>query len=201
MSAEKKAFIEKYKDSAIVACAGTGLFPSVMIAQALIESGFGKSELAARYNNFFGIKADSSWHGQKVYLKNGKNDPNKYSWYRVYANAEESFKDRCDFLKQNPRYTKHGVFSAQTPLAQIQAMKNAGYAESPNYVQSIVGEIKYYGLDAFDALSNSVAKIEKNISSNFPQIPNITSGKILSYAFIGLGVLALGGAIIYISKD
>lgn len=157
MSAEKQSFIDKYKGSAIAACAGTGLFPSVMIAQALIESGFGKSQLASQYNNFFGIKADSGWKGEKVWLKNGKGDPNAYSYYRVYSSPEESFADRVRFLQVNPTYTKHGVFAATNPQEQIQAMKNAGYAEAANYVSTIMGEINYYGLNALDNIQTVVS--------------------------------------------
>lgn len=189
MSAEKQAFIDKYTSSAIAACAGTGLFPSVMIAQALLESGFGKSLLAAQYNNFFGIKADSSWKGEKVWLKNGPNDPNEYSYYRVYSSPEESFRDRNKFLQEHSRYTTHGVFQAQTPQQQIQAMKNAGYAEAPNYVQAIMGEINHYGLDSLDNIRNVTVQTVRKGKQIFTKILILIAGAVAVFALYHIGVM------------
>jgi len=126
---------------AIKVCHGTGLFPSTMIAQAIIESGNGNSLLAKRYNNHFGIKADRSWKGKvvsmttrevfngyDVYIKDG---------FRAYDTLEEGFRDRNEFLKRNPRYAKNGVFSAKTPEEQAVAFQRAGYATDPNYAKII----------------------------------------------------------------
>lgn len=187
MSKEKQSFIDTYKDAAIRACEGTALFPSVMMAQGLLESGFGKSKLAAKYNNFFGIKANSAWTGQKVYLKNGANDPNKYSYYRVYPSAEASFRDRVKFLQENPRYTKNGVFSAKTPREQIQAMKNAGYAEDLNYVAKIMREISDYGLTALD----NTPSPQSNIEPTGEDSSNLDSGKIIGGLTITFGLMIL----------
>ncbi len=188
MSAEKQAFIDQYSQSAVDACAGTGLFPSVMIAQALLESRFGKSLLASQYHNFFGIKADSGWKGEKVYLKNGKGDPNAYSYYRVYANAEDSFRDRVNFLQVQPRYAKHGVFEATTPQEQIQAMKNAGYAEAANYVAAIMGEIEYYNLATYDQLKKAVVTTVRKGKKVATRFFAIIAGAIVVICLYQIGV-------------
>lgn len=156
---ERSVFIAYYENLVKKVTKGTGLFPSVMMAQAILESAdsqgnVGNSTLARVYNNFFGIKADSSWKGAKVNLKTGEvfdgvsttvNDA-----FRVYKDVETGFKDRVAFLKNNSRYTKAGVFSAQTPEAQAAALKAAGYATDPDYVSKITGLINKHNLKELD---------------------------------------------------
>lgn len=192
MSQEKQSFIDRYSSSAVAACEGTGLFPSIMIAQALLESGFGKSTLASKYNNFFGIKANSAWKGKKVYLKNGKNDPEDYSYYRVYANATESFRDRVKFLQENSRYAKAGVFAATSPLEQIKAMKKAGYAQDSEYVNKIMAEVRYYGLASYDNLKDIAvsgiaiaAKAGKKMAS---KIGILIAGAVVTFCLYQIGI-------------
>jgi len=133
----RKQYISKIAPIAMQACKGTGLFPSTMIAQAIIESGNGNSQLSSKYNNHFGIKADRSWKGavvslstrevfagKDVYIKDG---------FRVYPTLLEGFLDRNKFLKDNKRYTQAGVFIAQTPDMQAEAFQKGKYATDPNY--------------------------------------------------------------------
>ena len=133
---------------------GTGLFPSVLLAQAALESGWGQSILANKFNNLFGIKADKSWKGETVILPtrevlNGKTVTIEQP-FRVYSNASDSFSDRNKFLKKNPRYTKAGVFEAKTPESQAIALQTAGYATDPGYAAAIIKIINTYDLKRFD---------------------------------------------------
>jgi len=130
-----------------------GFFPSVLIAQAALESNWGLSSLAAKYNNYFGIKAGSSWTGQTVNMKtnevfNGLNTTIS-SDFRVYNSLLDSVRDRNKLLSTS-RYA--AVKQAQTPLEQIQAIKNSGYATALNYVNSIVSTINANSLLKFDDL-------------------------------------------------
>lgn len=152
----RQQYIDKNKQLAVNATAGTGLFPSVLMAQAIVESNNGNSELARVYHNHFGIKADSSWKGKKVNFKtrevfDGK-DVVIGDFFRVYSSDAEGFKDRTKFLKSNPRYTKAGVFSAKTPEAQIEALKKAGYATDPLYVTLLTSILNKYKLSVIDTL-------------------------------------------------
>lgn len=150
MSVEKENFISIYRQAVVNACKGTGIFPSIAMAQMILESGIGKSLLSAKYNNFFGIKAFGGWTGRTVRL-NTPHDGTPTSLFRVYDNAEQSIKDHNTFLKVNPRYTKAGVFSAKSWQEQIQAIANAGYAEDKNYVSKISAEITKYKLYELDS--------------------------------------------------
>lgn len=137
----RKEYIAKIAPVAMQACKGTGLFPSTMIAQAIIESSNGNSDLSSLYNNHFGIKADRSWKGavvnmstrevlagKDVYIKDG---------FRAYPNLLAGFLDRNNFLKQNKRYTQAGVFTAKTPEQQADAFQKGKYATDPNYAKII----------------------------------------------------------------
>lgn len=153
----RKEFIQKYSSYALEAAANTGLFPSLFMAQAILESSDSKgvpgaSLLASKYNNFFGIKADKSWKGKVVNLKTREviNGADKVivDGFRVYDNPLQSFNDRVAFLKQNPRYK--AVFAATTPEAQAAELKKAGYATDPNYATILQSIIKANDLLTLD---------------------------------------------------
>ncbi len=152
MSPEK--FFQKYADLAIEASVGKNIFPSVFLAQAALESGWGESSLAKKYNNFFGIKADKSWTGKKVNLKTREEYDGVSQYenaaFRVYDSPRDSFFDRTNFLIENQRYTKAGVFDSISPEEQAQKLKAAGYATASNYAQSIINLINKYNLKSFD---------------------------------------------------
>lgn len=131
-----------------------GLFPSVTLAQAIIESGCGNSGLSKKYNNLFGIKADSSWTGQKVRMSTKENygggDVTIMDYFRVYSNWGDSIEDHAKFLKNNSTYVSHGVFSASNYEQQARALKAAGYATDPNYAAELINMIRGYKLDQYD---------------------------------------------------
>jgi flagellum-specific peptidoglycan hydrolase FlgJ len=123
-----------------------------MMAQAILESGNGTSRLAREGNNHFGIKCHSSWRGESMLA----NDDRPNECFRVYATALDSFYDRNKFLKENPRYEKAGVFDAPSPLDQIIALKKAGYATAPNYVEVIVQIMDAHNLYQLDVQKENV---------------------------------------------
>jgi flagellum-specific peptidoglycan hydrolase FlgJ len=151
---ERTEFVKKYAEQVNKITSGTGISPQVLFAQAILESsgkdasgkwGVGNSLLARKYKNFFGIKASSKWKGPSVNLETQEYFTSTpvtiKDSFRVYNSFEDSAKDFIKFLQENPRYTKAGVFNAKTPEQQIQAIKNAGYATAPNYVQLVMGII------------------------------------------------------------
>jgi flagellum-specific peptidoglycan hydrolase FlgJ len=164
MNQSRVDFIRKFKEAIIVACKGTGLFPSLMMAQAILESTgkvgeeykAGESKLTRECNNFFGIKDSPTdeWHGlSKKYITREvikgveKMIPD---YFRYYKTPLECFQDRNNFLKRNIRYTKAGVFSAVTPQEQAKALQKAGYATDPNYSAMLIDLIRNYGLEKLD---------------------------------------------------
>ncbi|MBQ8959494.1 MAG: glucosaminidase domain-containing protein [Bacteroidales bacterium] len=151
VKAMKKAFIARVLFAIAEIDDMGGFFPSVLIAQAAIESNWGRSSLSAKYNNFFGIKAGKSWKGKTVNMKtgevfNGKNVTIS-SNFRVYDSLADSIRDR-NLLLRMPRYK--AVEPATTPLAQAEAIRAAGYCTATNYVQSIMATIAANNLTQYD---------------------------------------------------
>lgn len=138
---------------------GYPLFSSVVIAQAICESGWGQSKIMMKANAIFGIKATSSWKG-KVYNANtqecydGVSYTNITACFRAYDNLQESISDYFDLITKLERYRKATV--AETPLECITAIKNGGYATSPTYINTIMSIINSNDLTKYDVVENSV---------------------------------------------
>lgn len=145
----KNEYIRKYAPAVVFVCEGTGLFPSVMMAQLIIESNWGKDGLV-QHNNFFGIKADKNWSGKTIKRPTPK-DATKFSFFRAYPTLLDGFKDRVRFLLENSRYTKHGVFKARSPEEQTKALRLAGYAENGKYDQMLNDIINQNNLKQLDS--------------------------------------------------
>jgi len=75
-------------------------------------------------------------------------------YFRHYSTPLECFKDRNNFLQQNTRYKKAGVFSAATPQDQARALQKAGYATDPKYAELLINIIVNYGLEKLDDCLN-----------------------------------------------
>jgi flagellum-specific peptidoglycan hydrolase FlgJ len=147
-------FIEQHKNDVINATLGTGLFPSVKMAQMILESsdrnGVPGNGITARLaKNFFGIKANTGYTGKKMAFNTPK-DGQPVNFFRVYETAKDSVADHSKFLKVNSRYAKAGVFKATTPEMQALSLQKAGYAEGANYAGMLMQIIKDYNLTALD---------------------------------------------------
>jgi flagellar protein FlgJ len=137
-------FIEQVAPIAVSVTDGTGVFPQTLISQSIVESqkqidGIyypGESQLAKKYNNYFGIKASNNNTGDSVILNTREVNASGQSYYvdakfRAYNSLKESFKDYVKFLQDNARYD--GALNAPTYQEQIKAIAKAGYATDPNY--------------------------------------------------------------------
>jgi len=116
-----------------------GVDPNALLTQWGFESGWG-SKVSGKYN-YFGIKADPSWQGDKKdvmtheYVAGQKvRIPQPF---RSYGSQEEAVNDYVKFLKNNKRYTKAGVFKSKTSSEFFSALQNAGYATDPNYANKL----------------------------------------------------------------
>jgi flagellum-specific peptidoglycan hydrolase FlgJ len=93
-------YIERYKDIAMREMQEYKIPASITLAQGLLESGNGKSELARKSNNHFGIKCHSSWKGKRTYY----DDDAKGECFRVYDDPAQSYRDHSLFLANGQRY-------------------------------------------------------------------------------------------------
>ncbi|AOT07439.1 flagellar assembly peptidoglycan hydrolase FlgJ [Pseudoalteromonas luteoviolacea] len=121
-----------------------GLNPAVMVAQAALETGWGKHVISKPDGNssfnLFNIKADSRWTGDsasKMTLEFEQGLPvKKQANFRAYESLKDSFSDYVDFLQSNPRY-EEALKKASKPSEYLDALQQAGYATDPNYANKI----------------------------------------------------------------
>lgn len=135
---------------------GNKLFSSVVIAQAILESGWGSSVLMMKANAVFGIKAGSNWKG-KVYNSSTKevyngNYVNVNAYFRAYNSLEESISDYFNLILNSSRYSK--ALNCDNFLECITEIRNGGYATDPKYVNKIVSLINQYNLVQYDIQQN-----------------------------------------------
>lgn len=149
-----KEFFNQWKSVALQHQEDYGIPASITLAQAAIESGFGKSGLTTKYNNFFGITG--AYNGKSVKLKNKKGQI--FTW-RVYPTPEESFEDHASLLsrKYKPSVKNAGY------VEWAKSLTDGGYAES-NYGADLIRFIKQNGLDEYDT-SNKAAAVKDVASS------------------------------------
>jgi flagellar rod assembly protein/muramidase FlgJ len=149
MTPENKKFIDSILAGAQEAHKKYGVFASVTLAQAALESAWGKTAIS---NNLFGIKADSSWKGKKVLIDThevhqGRRIPVK-AWFRAYMSPNASVLDHALFLSQNPRYKES--FKCNNGCDFARAIAKAGYATDPNYAELLISIIQHNGFDKYD---------------------------------------------------
>ncbi len=121
-----------------------GVPASITLAQGLLESGAGQSELATEANNHFGIKCTSDWMGD-VYRHD---DDRKAECFRMYKDPEESFIDHAMFLKRS-RYERLFTYSVTDYAAWAQGLKDCGYATDPTYPKKLIRIIEEYKLNDY----------------------------------------------------
>ena len=139
-------YINKYKGIAIKEMKRTGVPASITLAQGIVESGSGESNLAKKANNHFGIKCKTEWTGEKIY----QDDDTKNECFRVYPNADSSFVDHSNFLKYRPYYAALFELDPVDDSAWAYGLKKAGYATEKDYPNSLLKVIELYELSQYN---------------------------------------------------
>lgn len=139
-------YIETYKDIAIREMREHKIPASITLAQGLLESGCGNSELARDAKNHFGIKCHQGWSGDTYTM----DDDEKNECFRKYRNAEESFVDHSLFLTGRNRYASLFDLEITDYEGWAKGLKAAGYATNPKYAQLLIARINQYDLTRYD---------------------------------------------------
>ena len=166
---DKNSFISQMSEAAVQDMKETGVFASVTIGQAAVESGWGKDEISTTYNNYFGMKAggdiyvngiktkcnssnrkvigksnnqNSFWGGYAVCLSASEGGG---SWFRVYDSVLNSIKDhsRNFWCNTSGRYIKNGVFASPNPEVQLYTIAKSGYAVDGSGNITTIGGLRY----------------------------------------------------------
>lgn len=141
-------YIDDYKEIAIDKMVVHKIPASITLAQGILESGSGRSELSRRSNNHFGIKCHKDWNGKKVRY----DDDRKRECFRKYEDPEGSFHDHSLFLTSRSRYASLFDLKPDNYKAWAKGLKKAGYATDRKYSHKLIDLIEDYHLHKYDNL-------------------------------------------------
>ncbi len=144
-------YIAEHQSLAIAEEGRTGIPATIKLAQALVESSGGRSVLATRANNHFGIKCKSYWTGKRYFYTDDDRDSDGNlvpSCFRMYESVESSYMDHSEFLTQSERYAQLFEIDKSDYKSWAEGLLKCGYATDPGYARKLVRVIERYGLNA-----------------------------------------------------
>ena len=142
----QEKYIERFASLAVEEMYRSGVPASITLAQGLLESRYGLSDLAAKGNNHFGIKCHNNWQGGRMY----HDDDAKGECFRKYDSPEQSYRDHSDFLRYRDRYKFLFDYDVTDYKAWAHGLKKAGYATDPAYPSKLIRLIEEYKLHEYD---------------------------------------------------
>ncbi len=209
-------YINQYKEIAIDEMKRYRIPASITLAQGLLESGAGRSTLARKSNNHFGIKCGGDWTGNTV--SHTDDAPNEC--FRAYRHPRESYEDHSKFLRNRSRYASLFTLNMTDYKGWAHGLKKAGYATDPQYAYRLINIIELYGLDKFDSkqgiqwlaefpnphqpyISNDLLYIIARNGDTLKKIGkefDISERKLRKYNDLYKGYMLQEGDIIYLEK-
>ncbi|MBR4920504.1 MAG: glucosaminidase domain-containing protein [Prevotella sp.] len=138
-------YFDQYKDLAIEQMIRYHIPASITLAQGVLESGAGKSELTIKGNNHFGIKCHG-WSGGTIY----HDDDERNECFRAYKNAYDSYEDHSNFLSTSSRYSSLFQLKQTDYKGWARGLKACGYATNPRYAIQLIDIIQLYKLYEYD---------------------------------------------------
>lgn len=207
------AYIDQYKDIAIEQMRKYHIPASITLAQGLLESGAGKSELASKSNNHFGIKCHA-WDGKRTYHDDDEED----ECFRVYKSVRDSYEDHSIFLSTGARYAFLFQYAVTDYVNWAHGLKRAGYATNPTYADKLIEIIERYDLGRFDKeqgtksrylgphtpyIANDIVYIVARQGDTMLSIAEefgISKRKLIAYNDLYRGYVPVKGDIIYLAR-
>jgi len=170
-------YVRKYAPLAMDEMRKFKIPASITLAQGILESGSGKSQLSAKSNNHFGIKCHKGWKGERVY----HDDDAKGECFRKYKYPATSYQDHSLFLSTRFRYASLFKFKQDDYKSWAKGLKKAGYATDPKYPNKLISFIEKYELYKYDKMvlkgkvdvDNLTIKTEPNIKREYQSVRSI----------------------------
>ncbi|PCJ82046.1 MAG: hypothetical protein COA49_03550 [Bacteroidetes bacterium] len=138
-------YIDRWKEEAVKQMMTYQIPASITLAQGILESGNGISELALKSNNHFGIKCHADWEGGRTY----HDDDEKGECFRVYDHPRDSYEDHSKFLLRN-RYSMLFELDLDDYKGWAKGLKKCGYATNPQYADRLITLIERHNLNLLD---------------------------------------------------
>lgn len=149
-------YVTKYNRAAVLEMERVGVPASITLAQGMLESAGGTSDLAQQANNHFGVKCGGNWNGKTFYKQDDDRDSEgnlKESCFRKYESVEESFLDHGEFLRDPRKANRYGyLFNLDRTdyKGWARGLQSAGYATAPDYATKLIDLIERYKLYEYD---------------------------------------------------
>ena len=209
-------YIKKYRSLAVREMKHHHIPASITLAQGLLESGAGKSALARKSNNHFGIKCGGGWKGPSV----KHDDDARGECFRKYKSVKDSYEDHSKFLTSSPRYAKLFKLRQRDYKGWAKGLKKAGYATDPRYADRLIDIIETYGLSRYDRkgalkhadewaeghqtfLANGMVYVIAQPGDTFQSLSKelgISAGKLRKWNELPKEYLFEGGEIVYLEE-
>lgn len=153
-------YIGKYKEIAQSEMQRVGIPASIKLAQGILESNSGRSTLALKANNHFGIKCGKYWEGGTFYREDDDYHNGKLikSCFRKFKSPNHSYMAHSDFLTNPGSQYRYGFLFDLDPLDYVswaEGLKSSGYATDPNYANKLISVIEKYELYQFDIIDDT----------------------------------------------
>jgi len=166
-------YIKRYVPIAVSEMHKYNVPASITLAQGILESGNGRSQLASKSNNHFGIKCHTGWKGAKVY----HDDDEKGECFRKYKYVESSYEDHSQFLSGRRRYASLFKLKKTDYKGWSKGLKKAGYATDKNYPKKLIKIIETYELYEFDKIREKDLKRVKKETTKNQRKPKVKTKK------------------------
>jgi LysM repeat protein len=209
-------YIKKYRKIAVEEMERYHIPASITLAQGLLESGAGRSTLARKSNNHFGIKCGGRWEGRTV----RHDDDARNECFRAYKHPRDSYEDHSKFLRTGARYAFLFRLKITDYKGWARGLKKAGYATDPRYADRLIDIIELYDLDKYDRkgglkwaeefpdphqpyLANELLYIVARRGDTFESLSKemgISKKKIRKYNELPKDYKFQGGEIVYLEK-
>lgn len=188
-------YINTYKEYAMEEMRVYKIPASITLAQGILESGSGNSQLTQNSNNHFGIKCHDTWGGGTVY----HDDDKKGECFRKYKDPAKSFRDHSLFLKNRRRYSKLFKLAVDDYVGWAKGLKKAGYATDRRYPAKLIGLIERFELYKYDNQVLGNTNQENNVVTHI-NTTETTSKPTLPVREIRFHTVAKGDTLYNISK-
>lgn len=153
-------YVRNFKEDAIKEMLLYNIPASIILAQGMLESGNGTSDLAVLANNHFGIKCHDEWEGPTFI----KNDDTENECFRKYPTVLDSYTDHSLFLKSRARYSQLFELNHTDYRAWAKGLKEAGYATDPDYTKRLLDLIETHELFKYDLTGQSSKKTKNDLT-------------------------------------
>jgi hypothetical protein len=193
----RQEYIDTYKDLAIKKMAEFGIPASITLAQGLLESDDGNSELALNAKNHFGIKCHKGWDGRTYYM----DDDTRNECFRKYRYVVDSYRDHSLFLSQRDRYASLFDLEITDYKGWARGLKKAGYATNPRYADLLIRIIEENNLDQFDHVDLAgtyASEVETKSIDERPFLSAVDTDSLVPIKVVGNRKIFINNGVKYI---